>query len=67
MRLQKQLNAMREKVLQSAGLRGRVRLRVRVSTRKYKRANQRPARARARAYARARRAGTMRPRIARDG
>ena len=65
MRLQKQLNAMREKVLQSAGLRGRVRMRVR--TRKYKRANQRPARARARAHARARRAGTMRPRIARDG
>ena len=67
MRLQKQLNAMREKVLQSAGLRGRARVRVRVSTRKYKRTNQRPARARARAHARARRAGTTRPRIARDG
>ena len=70
MRLQQQLNAMRRKVLQSApGLRGRVRTRVRVSTRKYKRTNQRAhqAGARARAHARARRAGTTRPRVAREG
>jgi len=70
MRLQQQLNAMRRKVLQSApGLRGRVRTRVRVSTRRYKRTNQRAhqAGARARAHARARRAGTTRPRVAREG
>ena len=68
-RLQLQLNAMRRKVLQSApDLRGRMRTRVRVSTRKYKSTNQRAhyARARARAHARARRAGTIRPRVARE-
>ena len=67
--LQLQLNEMRRKWLQSARLRGGRRrpARVRVSTRKNKCTDQRAhhARARTRAHARARRADTIRPRVAR--